>query len=212
MIRSVMIAAALIALPVHSAESPRKPTKAELVAMSVPAEDAASRVKITGLDELDPSVWVSTEPFLKGPVDDKFFRAMIDKATGEVTYQIYFRSTSSRGPLRLQKGTYLVDGQLKAVSIERIGGDVSCRQGGCTHFEDFVADIPRADLEALTAEAAASSPSWRMRLFADAIGGSDTEFLRNETRGFLIAVDRQRATLGFSATEPASATAAASDR
>lgn len=199
MIRSLAIATALIVAPVGAAEPAMKLSKAEQVALAMPAAEAALRVKVTGLDELDPNVWVSTEPFLKGPVDDKFFRAMINKSTGEVVYQIYLRSTSSRGPLRLSKMTYLVDGALKSASIEHASTDVSCGQAryGCTHFEDSIADIPREDLEFLMKSNAATDNFWRMRLFGPAVTGVDTLFLRNETAGFLIAVDRERKRLGF---------------
>ncbi|MGR4892239.1 hypothetical protein ACIPPQ_14520 [Sphingopyxis sp. LARHCG72] len=197
MIRSVVIATALFAAPASAAEPVMKLSKAEQAALAMPAADAALRVKVTGLDELDPNVWVSTEPFLKGSVDDKFFRAMIDKSTGEVVYQIYLRSTSSRGPLRLSKMTYLVDGTLRSASIERIGTDVSCQRHGCTHFEDAIASVPREDLEALAKGSDEADTFWKMRLFGDAVSGIDSASLRNETAGFLIAVDRERKRLGF---------------
>ncbi|PAL20184.1 hypothetical protein [Sphingopyxis sp. GW247-27LB] len=193
---SITLAAAL-AMPTMAQDAPAKLSKPEREAMALTAEEASLRTLVRGTDALDPGVWVSTEPFLKGNADDKFFRALIDKETGKTTYQLYLRSTSSRGPLRLSRMTYLIDGKLKTVPIERLDTDVSCRGYGCTYFEDAIAELPREDLEALSASSGDSDYSWRMRLFGEAVTGIDTASLHNETAGFLIAVDRERKRLGF---------------
>lgn len=178
------------------AEAPtQKLSKPEREAMALTDEQASFRTSVKGTDALDPTLWVTTEPFLTGRAADKFFRALINKETGETTYQLYFRSASGRGALRLSKMTYLIDGTLRSVPIERINVDVSCRQRSCTYFEDAIAELPRADIEALANPAA--DEFWRMRLFGDTTTGEDTTFLRNETAGFLIAVDRERKRLGF---------------
>ncbi|WEK00634.1 MAG: hypothetical protein P0Y59_02770 [Candidatus Sphingomonas phytovorans] len=181
-----IIALATIAPAAQAAEPLNKPTRAEERAMALTPEEASLRMMVRGTDELDPTIWVSSEPFLKGSGDDKFFRAAIDKQSRAVVYQIYLRSTSSRGPLRLSKMTYMVAGRLKSVQVERVDLDVSCRSL-CLHFEDAIAEIPREDLELLAKD---TGPAWRARLFGDTVQGIDAGFLRNETAGFLIAVDR----------------------
>lgn len=196
MLRLFILAVALVSLPAAAKDQPRKLTKQEREAMALTPADASLATTVRGMDELDPSVWVSTEPFLKGGAFDRFFRAIIDKETGSTIYQLYFRSASSRGPIRLSKMTYLVHGRLKSASIERIDVDVSCRNG-CMYFEDAVASLPRDDLEALALDRGDGNPFWRMRLFNDAVDGADAQLLRNETAGFLIAVDRERERLGF---------------
>lgn len=197
MLKLFILAVALASLPAAAQDQPRKLTKQEREAMALTPADASLRTTVRGTDELDPSVWVSTEPFLKGGAYDKFFRARIDKETGETFYQLYLRSASGRGAVRLSRMTYLVDGKLKIAPIDRIDTDVSCQRYGCTYYEDAVADLPREDLEALASGEGDEDTFWRMRLFGDAVSGVDATLLRNETAGFLIAVDRERERLGF---------------
>lgn len=180
------IAILSLTLLFHGPALAQQPTKAERDAMALSGEQASHRMSLRGVLDLDPALWVSSEPFLKGNADDKFFRARIDKETGQVTYQVYLRSTSRRPP-RLSKMTYLIDGKLKSADIDIVGSDVSCHRYGCTHFEDGVAEIPRADLDAL---AAGEGPTWQTKLFGKSIEGITTQFLRNETAGFLMSVDR----------------------
>jgi hypothetical protein len=195
--RSLILPALLIASTMPALAQEAKLSKQERTAMAMTAEEASLRTSIRGTDALDPGVWVSTEPFLKAGADDKFFRALIDKETGKTVYQLYLKSTSSRGPLRLSKMTYLIDGKLKSATIDRIGTDVSCRERGCIYFEDAIAELPRDDLEALAKSGGQADYFWPMRLFGEAVAGIDTALLRNETAGFLIAVDRERQRLGF---------------
>lgn len=188
----LLLATSLIGTAAYSAP---KLSKAEAAVAALTPEQVSDRVKVTGTDQLDPTLWVSTKPLLDHPGADKFLRAAIDKTSGKVSYQIYFQSASSRGPLRLSKLTYLIDGQLKASAITVIGTDVSCQRWGCIHYEDAIADLPRQDLEALSRGSTPEDDSWRMRLFGNAVEGGDTQMFRNEIAGFLIAVDRQLATL-----------------
>lgn len=153
---------------------------------------ALSEVKGSN-DPLEPSIWISTRPFAsKKYADDKFFRANIDKTTGNVFYQVYIQ-ISSRNGNRFDRMTYLVGGKLRTAKVERVSFDVDCQRYGCTHYEDFVAEIPREDLDALAADA--SQTFWKGRLFGPSIQGVDLEILRNETAGFLEAVDRVRVLL-----------------
>lgn len=185
--------AALIALALHAAPSlaQEKVSKQELVAMRSTPEQVAQMVEVRGdRDQLEPTVWVSTQPFLKRKIgDDKFLRANIDKLTGDVFYQLYL-SGSAPQSLRLDRMTYLVDGELQSAKVDRIYFDVSCQRYGCTHFEDYVVTIPRDHMEALSK--GEGDLSWRARLFGQTTEGIDIMFLRNETAGLLLAVDRLR--------------------
>lgn len=176
----------------HADAGDRKLSKEERRAMALTPEQAATKIEITGTGDLDPLAWVSTKPFLESE-DDKFLRAVIDKESGQVVYQLYLLS-STRAPLRIRKMTYAIDGELRSVPVERIFFDVSCQRYGCTYYEEAIAVLPRNDLEALAeglGAPGAGGASWRMRLFGDLAEGIDTQLLRNETRGFLIAVDRE---------------------
>lgn len=164
-------------------------SKQEQKAMQFTPEQVSQMVEVRGdRDQLEPTIWVSTQPFLKRNVgDDKFLRANIDKTTGQVFYQLYL-SGSAPQSLRLNRMTYLVDGKLQSAKVDRIYFDVSCQRYGCTYFEDHVVTIPRDHLEALAK--ADGDLFWRARLFGQTVQGIDIMFLRNETAGLLLAVDR----------------------
>lgn len=193
--KALIIASFLAGAPVLAQVPAQKLSKPEREAMALTAEQASFRTSVSGADALGPGVWVSTEPFLSGRADDKFLRALIDKETGDTTYQLYLRSSSGRGAFRPSKLTYLINGAPRSAPVERIDVDVSCRHRNCTYFEDAIADLPRADLEALANNGA--NDFWQMRLFGETVTGVDTAMLRNETAGLLIAVDRERKRLGF---------------
>lgn len=194
--RLIFAASMLLASPALAQELPKGMSKQEREAMALTSEQASGKTMVRGGDDLDPSLWITTEPFLSGGADDKFLRAMVDKATGRTIYQLYLKSTSRRGALRLSRMTYLVDGALRTATVERIGTDVSCRNG-CAYFEDFIVELTRADIEALAKSNGTGDFYWRMRFFGDAVSGLDSMMMKNETAGFLIAVDRERSRLGF---------------
>ena len=168
-------------------------TKEERRAMELSSAQVASLVEVKGLsDPLEPGVWVSSQPVLsRKRGGDKFFRAYFDKTDGTGFYQVYMQSVSSES-LGLKRMTYLVDGKLQSASIDRVNFDVDCSRYGCSYYEDYVAEIPQEHLKVL---AQASATSWTARLFGTSTTGSDTQFLTNETAGFLLAVDRARETL-----------------
>lgn len=192
------LVAAILLLPAIGSASHAgaqyKPDKEERVAMAMSPEEVSLRLELKGQsDALEPAIWISTQPFLRGRSGgDKFLRANIDKITGKVFYQLYLSSSFSQS-LRFDRMTYLVGGKLKTAKVERIYFDVSCQRYGCTHFEDFVVDLSREDLQALAAEG--GGPYWRARLFGQSVEGADVDVLRNETSGLLLAVDQQLARL-----------------
>lgn len=157
--------------------------------MAMTPEHVASLVEIKGeSDPLEPSIWISTQPFLKARFGgDRFLRANIDKVSGKVFYQLYVSAAFSQS-MRFNRMTYLVDGKLKSATADRIYYDVSCQRYGCSHYEHYVVELPRSDLEALAGEA--SDPSWQARFFGQAVDGVDLLVLDNETAGFLLAVDQ----------------------
>lgn len=181
------IAISLTSLPSLAQE---RPNKEERAAMAMDAIQIAALAETQGLvDQLEPSVWVSTQPFLKSKAgNDTFLRAHIDKATGSVVYQIYMSGIFAQS-MRFTRMTYLVEGNLRSAKASRVYYDVSCQRYGCSHFEDYVIEVPRADLEALAA-AGGAAPSWPVRLFGQSVTGFDAHMLNNETAGFLLAVDQ----------------------
>lgn len=189
----------VLATTTTSQAAAQRVSKAEATAMAMSPAQAALSMKVDGGDQLDPVVWVSSELFLpKKYESDKFFRAMIDKATGAVTYQIYLVSVD-RVAKRYSRITYMADGALKSASVSRIGFDVDCGRYGCSYYEDFVAQVPREHLD----ELACSQPGgiWTARVFGDTVAGTDINFLCNETAGFLLTVDREVAFLGLEGSQ-----------
>lgn len=166
-------------------------TNREKLIASLSPENIAYRVSVTGTDKLDPTLWVSTKPVLEMPGADKFLRAAVDKASGKVIYQIYFQITSFENRANFSRMTYLVDDQLRSLEVQKIGSDVSCQRLGCSFYEDYVAVVPRTDLEAVSKGRSPDDTSWTFRLFGALTQGNDTQMFRVEVAGFLLAVDQQ---------------------
>jgi hypothetical protein len=187
--RDFVIAVSLVLVVTGaSAAAQDKPNKEEREAMAMTPSEVVTRVEVKGqTDPLEPSIWVSTQPFLKARAgNDRFLRANISKATGQVFYQLYVSAAFSQS-MRFNRMTYLVGGELRSADVERVFFDVSCQRYGCTHFEDYVIELPRADLDALAADP--SDVAWRARFFGQSVDGTDLMVLRNETAGFLTVVD-----------------------
>jgi hypothetical protein len=166
-----------------------KLSEQERYAMAMTAEQASRSVEIKGrFDPLEPTVWLSTEPFIKTKYDtDTFLRAAIDKASGEITYQLYVAGRFQQS-MRFNRLTYLINGTLQTGKAQQVNFDVSCDRYGCTHYEDYVITLSRDDLEALANKA--PLPSWKARLYGQTVQGTDLTILRNETAGLLEATDR----------------------
>ena len=193
MVRATALVIVMLAAAPAAADQPTgKMTKEEWAASTMTAEQAAARVKFNGFGDLDPVLWISTEPFLEyRNQGDKFWRAMVDKETGKVTYQVYLKSRSTN-PLRLSKLTYAINGKLRSVPLERISFDVNCHRYGCTHYEDFIGEFPKEDLESLSVGADSNDIAVKMKVFGDTVSGIDTEFFRNEIAGLLIVAAQRR--------------------
>jgi len=178
----------------HPCSAQHKPDKEEREAMAMSAEDVALRVEVKGQsDALEPVVWISTRPFLEGRSgSDKFLRASLDKITGKVFYQLYLSGVFPQS-MRFSRITYLIAGNLQSGDVQRIYTDVSCQRYGCSYYEDYVVEFSRAALEALAA--GDDGVYWQARLFGETVEGADVDVLRNETAGFLIAVDRAMSAL-----------------
>lgn len=189
-INAALLLLTIVSLSAQPVMAQRKPNKEERAAMAMTPEQVSRSVEKKGaVDPLEPAIWISTRPFLPGNSGgDRFLRANIDKATGEVFYQLYLSGAFPQA-MRFDRMTFLVSGQLKRAKVDRISYDVSCQRYGCSHYEDYVVQLERADLEALSISAD-GTPFWTARLFGQTVEGTDVNVLCNETAGFLIAVDR----------------------
>lgn len=163
-------------------------SKQEKQAIAMSPSQVAAVAEVKGLkDDLDPSVWISTEPFLKRKGNaDKFLRANIDKITGEVFYQLYLRGSWSTR-LSFDRATLMIDDRLQSAPVRQVWADVSCSRYGCTYYQDFAVDFSREQLETLCKES--DDIDLRVRLFGQSVDGVNIVFLRNEAEGLLLAVD-----------------------
>lgn len=155
-------------------------------------------VNIQGKEPLDPIAWVSTEPFISTRGTDKFLRAAIDKATGQVTYQVYL-IFAERNAFRPSSMTFISPTGLKRVEVQRIDFDPSCSRYGCTIYEQAVAEVSREDMAHFASCAApGTTASFSVKVFGSTIEGIESRFLCTEAAGLLVAVDAILASMGRS--------------
>jgi hypothetical protein len=185
-----MIAALLLAL---AAPLP----KADRAAMQLTPAQIAASAEVTGIETLDPALWISTRNFLPRDGADRWLRAYINKATGEVEYQLYLRIESRRDAFRPRLLTFQRADGLGEAKIDRIDHDVNCYRSSCWITEHAIAVLSRADLEAVAQGARAGvDGTWAAKVFGDSQEGVDILTFKTEIAGLLIAVDREMAKLG----------------
>lgn len=152
-------------------------------------EQIADTVTVTGAEPLDPAIWVSTRNFLLKPKNDRWFRARIDKATGIVTYQIYFVMTARGDAYRPSFMTFEGAQGLARSEVEVVNRDVSC-SGICYITEESVSTFRREDLEhAAKGATPGQDVTWPVKLFGQYQDGVEILTFKTEISGFLLAVD-----------------------
>lgn len=167
-------------------------TKQERAAMALTVEQIADGADVTGTDALDPDIWIETRSFLTKRDNDRWFRARIDKATGAVTYEMYFIIEAKEQAFRPARLTFEGPNGLGIAKIDRISFEPTCyRSSGCWIKEHAVASMSRADLEYA---ARGAGGDWTAKLFGESQSGEIFTF-RSEIAGFLLAVDTQLASL-----------------
>lgn len=119
-------------------------------------DDVEKLVRVAG-DDLDAKWTISTAGVtdLEGSRlgDASFLRGFVNKATGDVSAQIYHNIIHySRGWIFFQTATYQVGGELRETSAIRIASDAHCRGRVCAYEEHAGVPVPFADLEAIADE------------------------------------------------------------
>ncbi len=179
-------------LPISAPAFAQKPTKQDRKAALLTVEEAESRIEVRGTDPLDPLTIVSSQPFLKYRGADKFLRAMIDKKSGAVVYQLYLFSVTPKDALKPRLLTYLVGDTPEQSEVDRIDFDVKCSRYGCTYYEDSIAEFPREHLDIMAAGAVPGiNEVASMKIFGQTTTGYPMKLLKTEIAGFLNVVDRQ---------------------
>ena len=133
----------------------------------------------------------SGDPYLSliSNKNDEFMRAIVSKADGSITYQIYFSLESSdwRNPYQINFGE-----PLGSKKVSRIGIDASCTGGGCTNYEDALVTLSPAELDAMIAHLETTSqPLLRFRVksqsgrdYDSAISLGELQAIRNVAAGY----------------------------
>jgi hypothetical protein len=109
-----------------------------------------------------------------------------------VAYQLYVQINAPE-PMRWSSVRYLVGDELQTRDAQVVGTDVSCTSGRCAHYEDVVATLSRADLDALAASDSAATFRLVSGLSADK---ADVPMPVIELRSFLTTVDSVQAVVG----------------
>lgn len=193
-------ALALSTIPALGAEKAPKLSKADLIAIASSPQDIADIVAVKN-DDFDTVIRLSTEPFytqksgfLKLVSGDKFIRAIIDKKTGDTTFQIYIWSAFTGEWDRWTHLSYKVGDELKTAIAEEIDSTVGgCSAYGCVKRVDMAFKIPEADLRDAAKDAQANTDrSWPFKLFTRKSGDAMNGMMETEIAGLLLAVDAQR--------------------
>lgn len=173
MLRVGILALALVATP---AFAQREPTR------------TAEGIDVTGAtDPLEATIMLSTLAVSEERFrTDVFLRAFIDKKTRTADFQVYgiLRADDPHTPNVM---AYLVGGERRTSSADRISYDPSCYRYGCVSTEHVIATIPRADLEAMVA----AGDELRARFSGTIAGGVDVSLPASEIQALLAAVDRR---------------------
>jgi hypothetical protein len=180
-------------------------TKDEQVAISRSPEQISWLVSVQD-DPLETSAVISTEPFFKkkqglfGTVSsDKFMRAIVDKKSGAISYQLYIW-VSYYGDWQFfdQVNLETSSGPLPAKTRVLDRNVVSCaasRFAGCLMSEHLAVDVDEAVLRGVAAGASAgTADEWRFRVMGRS-GGTTTGILRTEVAAVVLAAERYRQSL-----------------
>ncbi|MEG3174775.1 hypothetical protein U1872_00925 [Sphingomonas sp. RB3P16] len=145
--------------------------------------------------------WQQHDGLLGMVNDDGFFRAFVDKATGDTHFQVYHmvHYTQPRRA-RFEIVNYETPAGPVAVPLIRIGRYRGpCRAyAGCAFLETVAFPVDEALLRALAARYVPGRVAvWKYRLKAKTGAERDEGFAAAEIAGLLIAVDRYRAAHGL---------------
>ena len=135
--------------------------------------------------------FVETHGLLAGDSDDNFVRALIDKGTGTLRYQVV-QTITYQGGWRYFHTADFAGGPAKLEIIVRaVAGCYGSKTSSCTLRETVAFDIPEAALRALAATyRARGRTAWTYRLKATANADFEGRLAPAEAAGLLLAVDK----------------------
>lgn len=149
-------------------------------------------------DSLETVAVITTQPgfqnkkgLMKIVWEDNFLRALIDKKTGQTTYQVYqIIPYSGRWRLYHTANYETSDGpkSVELIVIDRSVG--SCSRYGCSFTEHIAFPVDEPLLRQIAALYAPSKPvAWKFKFKAKAADDWNDGITASEVAGFLSAVD-----------------------
>ena len=197
------------AAPASASADPLPHQVGALFAMTPDQFAAAADVKDDALETVATIStmrgWQQHDGLLGIVNDDGFFRAFIDKTSGETRFQVYHMVRyTEQHRARFEVVNYETpDGPVSVplIPIGRYRG--SCRvYVGCAYLETFAFPVDEALLRTLAAKYLPGRVAvWKYRLKAKTGAERDEGFAPAEIAGILIAVDHYRAAHGLTGAQ-----------
>jgi hypothetical protein len=169
---------------------------------------------IVKIDPADAVATITTENgYLEhtGPMrmvwNDEFLRGVIDKRTGQKSFQVY-ASIIYKGNLRsFATATYQAAGATQSVPVTALSNEVTnCAVGDCTYTERIAFPVDEELLRQLVAAYVPGRPAlWRFKVIAKSGPAYSGELSNAEIAGFLAKVDEYTGALPVSIENTANA-------
>lgn len=204
--RGVLLGVAALALSTGAVARPKLPPPIK----SPEFYAAAADIKDDALETVASiSTYTAGRPvtgLFQAVNEDVFLRALIDKKTGEATFQVY-QIVYYGGDWRFyMSANYEAPNGPKSVPADRISSEVvACSQYGCSHREDVGFDVPEDILRWVAARATPQTEvgePWRFKWKAK--DGSEllAQLPPAEVAGLLRAVEEYRVHAGLKRPSP----------
>lgn len=98
---------------------------------------------------------------------DNFLRALIDKKTGEVVYQVYNRLHYQADDWRFYfAANFRARNDVKSVDLSLLKRDVRCTSSKCVYSRDTAFNVPSDLVESLADEYRSKNRHWQYKLVA----------------------------------------------
>jgi hypothetical protein len=203
----VALATSLIASPSNAGDKPKKISKQlqQLLAMT-PAEFQASATLKDDYLETAATIttqngWQERQGLLKIVNNDAYFRAFIDKRTGQTKFQVYEYVTYVGDWAFFNAVNYETENGPVSTELDVLGRDVgTCSKwlGGCEHTETVAFAVDEDLLRSIASRyVPGAKAGWHYRLKAKSGVQRDEVFVAAEVGGLLAAVDAYKAQHGL---------------
>jgi aryl carrier-like protein len=206
-IAAIVISSALLASGVAHADDKKIPKQIQQLLEMTPEQfESSADLKDDSLETVAVITtlngWQKKDGLLKIVNDDQFFRAFIDKKSGRTTFQVYqVVHYMDSGWAFFEIVNYETPTGPQSVQLDVINRDVGgcSRYLGCSYVETVGFNVDEALLRKIASlYAPGKLAAWKYRIKAKSGAQRDEGFVAAEVAGLLRAVDKYRASHGFS--------------